>query len=259
MCGRVTLHTSPDGIASVFDAAPASGLGDFEPHWNVGPTSDLLGLTIADDAPPPESTPLVLDRYRWGLIPWWAKDPSEGNRRINARAETVATAPSFRDPFRRRRTAIVVDGFLEWRRGPGKQRQPYYFHRADGKPLAFAGLWEAWGDRSQEPAGESRARSCTIITTTASTDMNGIHNRMPVVLESEALEVWLDAAGTDPDELTTVLRPAPVGTLAHHPVGPRVGNVRNDAPDLIAPIDPDTTERPGPLQPSLFPDASSEA
>ncbi len=160
-----------------------------------------------------------------------------GSRTFNARAETVASKPSFRAAFAARRLAVVADGFYEWKPGEGTTKQPFYFTRADGKPLALAGLWEQWWGgpgATDPPEGERPAlRTCTVITTEAGPDMVDIHHRMPVVLELEVLEEWLDPANKDKPELESLLVPSPPGTLVYRPVGREVGNVRNDGPELI--------------------------
>jgi putative SOS response-associated peptidase YedK len=263
MCGRFALYTPPDQLGRLFDAELAANVPpDGAPHWNIAPTTQVLGLRFAGDrdeggdgngsgAPGSPRCPLVLDEFRWGLVPSQSKDPAEGSRLFNARAETVATRPSFRDAFDHRRMAVLADGFFEWRKGPGKGRQPHYFCRADGRPLAFAGLWADWQDPRPGAAERPPVRSCTIVTTTAGQDMDGVHDRMPVVLAPDVLERWLDPAGADREELRTLLRPSPTGTLVHHPVDQRVGNVRHDDPRLIAPL-PAATGSP-PASPSTSP------
>jgi len=168
-------------------------------------------------------------------------------RTFNARAETVASKPSFRSAFSSRRLAVVADGFYEWRQGPGTGKQPYYFTRADGRPLALAGLWEVWrggpaerggaagdaGDPGERPA----LRTCTVITTAAGPDMGDIHHRMPVVLEPEVLDEWLDPDNRDKPELESLLVASAAGTLVHRAVGRSVGNVRNDGPELIEAVE----------------------
>jgi putative SOS response-associated peptidase YedK len=248
MCGRFALYTPPDQLARLFDAELAAGVPpDGDPHWNIAPTTRVLGLRFGHpdggqpDGGRPDHGRLVVDRFRWGLVPPQSKDPAEGSRLFNARAETVATRPSFRDAFDHRRMAVLADGFFEWRKGPGKGRQPHYFSRADGRPLAFAGLWADWRDPRPGAADRPTVRSCTIVTTTAGQDMDGVHDRMPVVLAPDALDRWLDPAGADREELRALLRPGPKGTLVHHPVDQRVGNVRHDDPGLIAPLPPAAT------------------
>ena len=158
---------------------------------------------------------------------------------FNARAETVATKPSFRSAFVARRLVVVADGFYEWAQGSGGTKQPHYFTRADGSPLALAGLWEQWwGGRDGGTAGSDGPplRTCTVITTSAGPDMEGIHDRTPVVLEADALDEWLDPGNRDRPELESLLGPGS-GNAGHRPVGRAVGNVRNDGPELIAPLD----------------------
>jgi putative SOS response-associated peptidase YedK len=234
MCGRTTSYTPPQRLAEIFDAelpadfdAPQDG-----PHWNIGPTNTLFGLAVPRRSEPGDWH-LMLDGYRWGLIPSWSKNKTQGNRLFNARAESLSTKPAFRTAFRSRRLAVVVDGFFEWRKDPGNKRQPFYFYRGDGFPMAFAGLWETWPD----PETETWLHSCTIITTTAGPDMTGIHDRMPVILERADLDPWLRSGPASEAELMAFLKPAPADTLMRYPVGPRVGNVRNDDPALLEPID----------------------
>ena len=259
MCGRISLYSDPDHLARIFDAVLGPDVDpDGRPSWNVGPMRSLLAVA---DVPGPDAdrgaatgsadgggaVHRELGRYKWGLVPSWAKDPTMGNRTFNARAETVASKPSFRAAFTARRLAVVADGFYEWKPGPGKSRQPYYFTRADGRPLAVAGLWEQWwgGPGAEEAPGDGAPalRTCTVITTEAGPDMGDIHHRMPVVLEQDVLEEWLDPSNRDKPELESLLVPSPAGTLVHRPVARTVGNVRNDGPGLIEGLegqDPDT-------------------
>jgi putative SOS response-associated peptidase YedK len=241
MCGRIALYSEPEFLARVFDAVLGPDVEPAgRPSWNVGPMRSVLAVA---DATGPEAgdagggpTHRELGRYKWGLVPSWAKDPAVGSRTFNARAETVASKPSFRAAFTARRLAVVADGFYEWKPGSGGAKQPYYFTRADGAPLALAGLWEQWwggpgagSDGDEHPA----LRTCTVITTDAGPDMEDIHHRMPVVLEPDVLEEWLDPANRDKPELESLLAPSPAGTLVHRAVARTVGNVRNDGPELI--------------------------
>jgi putative SOS response-associated peptidase YedK len=230
MCGRIALYTPPLRMARLLDATLAAGLDpERPPSWNVGPTRTLLAMTEpADDA----GRHRVLDEYRWGLIPPWANDPSVGNRLFNARAETLADKPSFRSAYGARRLAIPVDGFYEWHKTPGGSRQPYFFRRADGAPVVFAGLYEFWRDPTFPDGEHPWVRSCTIITTAAGEDMAAIHDRMPAILESDAFDAWLDPDAERP-VLDGLLLPAAGGTLARVAVDRGVGNVANDGPGLI--------------------------
>ena len=230
MCGRVALFTPPARLARFLDAALAAGLDpEGRPSWNVGPQRTLFAVSEHDGA-------RELDRYRWGLVPSWAKDPSIGNRLFNARGETVAEKPSFRSAFAKRPCVIPVDGFYEWDHRPGQHRQPHYFTRSDGEPLLFAGLYERWHERDVDDA--PTVATCTIITTAPNVDLDDIHDRMPVVLERDDVTTWLDVAGHEPDERLALLRPAPAGTLTHYGVDAAVGSVKNDGPDLIARAEP---------------------
>lgn len=231
MCGRYVLATPIDELVSFFEAKLASGVREeYQPSYNVAPTRSVLGLVEE------ESRGRVLDEFRWGLVPSWAKDPTIGSRMFNARAESVATKPSYRAAFKTRRLAIVADGFYEWRKDDSGRRQPFYFTRADREPMAFAGLWEVWRDPSAKDEDASWLRSCTIITTDANREVAAVHDRMPVLLEAGALERWIDPSTAERDELEGLLRPADAGTLTFVPVDRRVGLVANNDPGLIAPL-----------------------
>jgi putative SOS response-associated peptidase YedK len=231
MCGRVALFTPPIRLARLLDAALAAGIEpDGHPSWNVGPQRRLFAVADVEGE-------RVLDRYKWGLLPSWAKDPKVANRLFNARGETVAEKPSFRSAFAKRTCVVPVDGFYEWDRRPGRGRQPHYFTRVDGDPLLFAGLYEYWRD-PEGPRDAEALRTCTIITTSPSEDMDGLHDRMPVVLDRGDVSTWLDVADHGPEERLHLLTPAPTGTLTHVGVGAAVGSVKNDGAELITPTEP---------------------
>jgi putative SOS response-associated peptidase YedK len=243
MCGRVDLHTPPAQLARLLEVALAQGVDpDGAPSWNVPPTHRLYAVTEVhprtDDGRRREDTVKVLDQFRWGLVPHWAKDVRMGNKMINARAETLSTAPAYRSAFAAHRCLIVVDGFYEWQvpdRSEPKKKVPYYFHRADGRPTLFAGLYETWWDksRSPDPDPETLLRTCTIITTEAGPDMVEVHNRMPVILDEQVMGTWLAPDSRDVDTLRGLLRPAPGGTLLRHPVSTEVNSPRHDGPQLL--------------------------
>jgi putative SOS response-associated peptidase YedK len=173
-----------------------------------------------------------LDFYNWGLISSWAKDPSIGDRMINARSETLVEKPSFRNAFRRRRGLILADGFFEWKQtSDGKGKIPMYIQIETGDPFAFAGLWEIWrsGDGSE-------IRSCTIITTTPNEFMSSIHNRMPVILPTNLYDMWLTPGEMDPDRLIPLLKPYTERNLRAYPVSKLVNNPKYDTPECIQPI-----------------------
>jgi len=235
MCGRFALITPPARLARYFQATLDGEIeSEQAPSWNVAPTDPVLGVTAhrsrGSDAPSRLLVPM-----RWGLIPSWAKDATSGSRLFNARAETVTTKPAFRSAFTARRIIIPADGFYEWHTQDGGRKQPHYFTRTDGAPLALAGIAEWWRDRNGPPSA-GVIRSCSMITTTAGPDMEGIHDRMPVILNPDTFDVWLDPATDDVEELSALLRAAPAGTIAHHAVSQRVGNVHNNDAELVSPV-----------------------
>jgi putative SOS response-associated peptidase YedK len=258
MCGRFALYTPPARIARYFHSTLADGAdSEHEASWNVAPTDEVLGVRDRpirreategakagatertgdkgnEAANEPHESERILMTFRWGLIPWWSKDTKGASRLINARRETVLTKSSFREAFEKRRIIVPADGFYEWRRTKSGGKQPHFFSRADGAPMAFAGLAERWRDKNA-PRDTPPVRSCTVITTPAGPDMEGIHDRMPVLLDPSTFDLWLDPYNEDTEELLALLQPLPAGTMVHHPVDPRIGNVRNNDPELIAP------------------------
>ncbi|HEX2577744.1 MAG TPA: SOS response-associated peptidase [Aquihabitans sp.] len=224
MCGRFVSSSPPDEIARYFDAdAPVAEPP--VPRWNVAPTDDVYVVRA-------DGTTRRLDRFHWGLVPFWATSPKVGARMINARAEGLAEKGAFKHAFRTRRCIVPADGFYEWQKVPGQRaKQPYFVHRTDDEPLAFAGLWETWRNRDDEAAGT--LRSTTIVTTSANETVAPIHDRMPVILPASAWDQWLDPANDDLEALGRLLVPAPPRLLELRPVGPEVGNVRNDGPQLV--------------------------
>ena len=236
MCGRVDIHTPPAQLARALEAQLAAGVdGEGHPSWNVGPTRSVPAV-VADDA-----GNRVLDLFRWGLVPHWAKDPKIAYKMINARAETVASKPAYRQALLRRRCLIVVDGFFEWAvpdAARPKVKVPYYFTRADGEPISFAGLYEEWWDksRSAEPDPETYLQTCVIVTTAAGPDMESVHDRMPVIIEEQNRDRWLDPDTVERDAVTGLLVPSHAGTLVRYPVDRAVNAVRNDGPEIITAV-----------------------
>ncbi|MEU4238082.1 SOS response-associated peptidase [Actinoplanes sp. NPDC026619] len=223
MCGRYATTRSEADLSDLFDAVDVTeGLG---PSWNVAPTDPVPLVRISDDQK-------VLDTARWGLIPHWAKDARGGAKMINARSETVATSPAFAPSFARRRCLVPADGWFEWVR-TGKQRQAFYMTPADGSVLAFAGIWAPW---------ESQ-RTCSVLTAAARGGLERVHDRMPLILPPDRWADWL-AGGGDPAELLQPITDRELATIEVRPVGPAVGNVRNNGPHLLAPppeLIPETT------------------
>jgi putative SOS response-associated peptidase YedK len=213
MCGRFVTHNKPSVYATLFevDSIPAG------PSYNVAPTQPVTAVRMHDDR-----RECVL--LRWGMIPFWAKDKKTSY--INARAETVLEKPAFRAALNKRRCLVLADGYYEWRT-EGKVKQPFYFHRRDDQPFAFAGLWDRWKG-ADEPI-----ESCTIITTEANELSRPIHDRMPVMLTPESSAVWLDPDIEDRQFLQELLKPYPSDALECYPVSPLVNNPRNNSPECI--------------------------
>jgi putative SOS response-associated peptidase YedK len=231
MCGRFTLHTEKEVLARRFRVALDTVQG-LEPRYNIAPSQRVLTIREAD-------TRRLAESMRWGLVPSWAKDPSTLPSLINARKETVATKPSFRDAFRRRRCLIPADGFYEWQAPTGlsKGKTPYWVSLPTGEPFALAGLWSEWRPEDDKEAQEP-LRTCTIITAPACPTLEHIHTRMPVILGKDSESAWLDPAlDGNRDELEKLLSEVPEHPLRAHPVSRRVNSARNDGPMLITPVD----------------------
>jgi putative SOS response-associated peptidase YedK len=228
MCGRFVLKAPVAEIKEWFGTASAPP--EAEPRYNVAPTQNVLAVRFN-----PETRERSLDALRWGLVPIWAKDPSIGNKLINARAETLADKPSFRDAFVKRRCLIPASAFYEWKKpdAPKGTKQPYAIGMANGGLFAFAGLWERW----KTPEGDI-LRSCTIITTEANDTLRPIHDRMPVILGPDAYGTWLGEEEASPEALVALMRPFDPARMRAWPVGSRVGAVANQGEDLMAETQP---------------------
>ena len=228
MCGRYTLaNTTPDALRARF---PLGESVEIRRRWNVAPGDEVLAVVEREGA-------AMGALLRWGFVPPWAEDPSVGFKMINARAETVAEKPAYRDAFRRHRCLIVADGFYEWTRD--ERRQPFHVTREGGEPFAFAGLRTAWKD----PRG-AWLRSCTILTTRANEAVASIHPRMPVILDPAGEETWLDPAAP-PEALHELLHPLAARETNARPVSKAVNDARYDGPECLAAPAPDP-------QPGLF-------
>jgi putative SOS response-associated peptidase YedK len=222
MCGRFTLAVEPEDLMDAFPEFhfPAQGV----PRYNVAPGQPILAL--------PNNGTNQADFFIWGLIPSWAKDPSVGNRMINARSETLAEKPSFRSAYKYHRCLIFADGFYEWQTRPGsKSKIPFFIHLRTGTPFSFAGLWEQW----QTPDG-SMISSAAIITTQPNQLMASIHNRMPVILQRDNYLKWLDPAPQTPNHLQNLLGSYPEGEMEAFPVSPLVNKPANDRAECILPV-----------------------
>ncbi len=246
MCGRFVSSSTPDEIANYFgvDQMFEATEAPVEPNFNVAPSQSVLVVREradqADRPEPGEAAEAVrrLDALRWGLVPFWAKDLRVGNKMINARSETLATKNAFKKSFARRRCIVPVDGFYEWAAVPGqKKKQPYFIHRPDGDPYAFAGLWEIW--RGPDRDGSEEVHSCTIITGAPNETMATIHDRMPVMLPPDAWDEWLDPTNDDIDDLSRHFAPAPSELIELRPVSTAVNSARNNVPELIERVEPE--------------------
>jgi len=220
MCGRFSLGLD---LADLQDALPEFVFPEaLSPHYNIAPSQEVAVV--------PNNGAGKVAFFRWGLIPSWAKDPTIGNRMINARADTLAEKPAFRAAYRRRRCLILADGFYEWQATAGRKvKTPMYVRLASGAPFAFAGLWEAWRP------DDTPVFSCTIITTEPNALMAPIHHRMPVILPPEAYARWLDPAELAPVRLQDLLKPYPSELMLAYPVSTLVNSPGNDDPACIAP------------------------
>ncbi|WP_084959304.1 SOS response-associated peptidase [Thermoactinospora rubra] len=242
MCGRYASTRKKHELLEEFrveqDADPDIELG---PDYNVAPTKKVYAVMsrVPKDA---ERAVRQLKIVKWGLVPPWAKDPSIGSRMINARLETVAEKPSFRQAFAKRRCLLPADGFFEWMpvEGDKKKKQPYFIHPADGGLMAMAGLYEFWKDPTRDDDDPLKwLVTCTVITTQAQDEAGRIHDRMPMMIEPERWGDWLDPKLTDPQQARTLLVPAGSERLVAYPVSTDVNNVRNNGPELIKPLPPE--------------------
>jgi putative SOS response-associated peptidase YedK len=274
MCGRYASARKRIELLEEFSVQRDQVTQPLTPDYNVAPTKPVYAVlsragrsddgdkagakarTAAADGDE-RTAARELRVVRWGLVPAWAKDISIGSRMINARAETVAEKPAYRRACAKRRCLLPADGYYEWMvlggheaadRPAKKAKQPYFIHRADGGPLAFAGLYELWRDRSV-PDGDPDAWlwTATIITTSAPDELGKIHDRMPMVIPSGSWADWLDPGNTDVSDLQALLAPAVSTGLASYPVSTAVNSVRNNGPELIDEV---TLDRVAPLDPA---------
>ena len=216
MCGRFAIYSSAEAIAQY--AKALQKISKWEPNYNVAPGSMIPVIWQAEQK--------TLSTRQWGLIPFWAKDDKFASKLINARCESIAEKPSFRAAFEKRRCLIVANGYYEWSK---KDKQPYYFFRSDSELIFFAGIWENW----QAPSGD-RVQTCSIITRAAADSIAHLHHRMPVILNPEISEKWLQSKR--PQDLIGLLYNESVQNVDYHPVSIAVNSTRNNYPDLIEAI-----------------------
>jgi len=247
VCGRFISRSTPDELVEQFHVDEVAIPDAAEPDYNVAPRAKVMVVRERDHQ-------RVLSRIRWGLVPSWAKEIGIGDRMINARAETVATKPAYRRAFAKRRCIIAADGFYEWKvvgtpttpKGRPK-KQPYFIHRPDDAPMAFAGLWEVWKVPPDQVGtapddGDGWLRTCVIVTTRANDRLASVHDRMPVVLPESGWERWLDRDLVDTESLGDLLVPAPDDEFSLHPISTRVNRAVNNDELLISPVPAETPD-----------------
>lgn len=222
MCGRFTNKAEEHEIEKEFKVGKLNNVS-FAPRYNIAP-SQMIDAVLEANAE------RILTELKWGLIPAWAKDDSIASKLINARAETLAEKPSFKNAFKARRCIIPASGFYEWSKKGAGAKQPFYFYLRDKQVFGFAGLYEEWTDKE---TGEI-VESCTIITTEANEILEPVHDRMPVILKAENYDRWLDAKEKNTDALQKLLVPYPASEMASHAVGKAVNSPAYDSPELIA-------------------------
>jgi putative SOS response-associated peptidase YedK len=219
MCGRFNLRTPLPVLATQFRFDFDAAMAEIGPRYNIAPTQEVLAIRH----------PRQLVALKWGLIPSWAKDAKIGYSTINASAEMVATKPAFRSAFKKRRCLVLADGYYEWL-AEGKEKQPFLFEVDGGAPLAFAGLWES----CSLPGEQAPRQTCSLITTAANAIAREIHDRMPVILDAQDYDAWLDPANDDVQELQMLLRPFAAERMTARPVSRYVNNARHEGPECVA-------------------------
>ncbi len=222
MCGRYRLSRRKEPIQEYFDTTDEV---DWEPRYNIAPSQDV-GIIRQDRAKPERRFALA----RWGLIPYWAKDSRMGNKMINTRSVTVTEKPAFREAFESRRCLIPADGFYEWKRA-AKTKQPFHFGLQDDSLFAFAGLWDRWKNASGQVV-----ESCSILTTKPNALLADVHDRMPMILNPEHYDLWLDPGFRRVDALKEMLNPFDARLMRCFPVSTRINSVTNDDPDCVVPM-----------------------
>jgi putative SOS response-associated peptidase YedK len=224
MCGRYRLSRRKQLVEEYFDAV--SGEEEWTPRYNIAPTQPVPVIRQN-----PKELRRELSLVRWGLIPSWARDTSGAARMINARSETAATKPAFRDALKFRRCLIPADGFYEWQR-TGKMKQPYCIEVNNGELFAFAGIWDRWKD-----AGGNWVETCSILTTTPNAATAPIHDRMPVILDPDGYDLWLDPGMRDVSVASELLKPYDARLMRCYPVSTRINHVANDDEECSAPME----------------------
>ncbi len=247
MCGRYASSRRPEDLVEEFEIDKVEVKETLAPDYNVAPTKQVYAVLERPqdkDEQAAGHAERQLRTLKWGLVPFWAKDPAIGNKLINARMETVHEKPAFRRAFAARRCLLPADGYYEWyateqKTKAGKPlKQPFFVHPADGGVMAMAGLYEIWRDPTRDDDDPQRFTwTCTVLTTRAEDAVGHIHDRMPLLVEPERYAAWLDPGTSDVEQLTGLLVPAAPGRLEAYPVSTQVNNVRNNGPELLDPVD----------------------
>jgi putative SOS response-associated peptidase YedK len=263
MCGRYAASRRPEDLVEEFDIERLDVRETLATDYNVAPTKPVYAVLErpSRDAADGAQARRRLTVVRWGLVPWWAKDVSIGSRLINARMETVADKPAFREAFATRRCLLPADGYFEWyvigdttAKGRPK-KQPFYITPADGGVLAMAGIYDVWRDRKRDRDDPEAYRwTCAVLTTRAEDALGKIHDRMPLLVEPVRYSRWLDSTVTDSGTLLDLLVPAAPGRLQAYPVDTLVNDVRNNGPELVEPLAPDLLGQPSSLHAGSAPD-----
>ncbi|MDE2376585.1 SOS response-associated peptidase [Bradyrhizobium sp.] len=230
MCGRFVITSAPSAIRQLFGYVEQP---NFPPRYNVAPTQPIPVVLVENGA-------RHFQLMRWGLLPAWVKDPRGFTLLINARSETVLVKPAFKNAVRRRRALVPADGYYEWQAVDGR-KQPYFIHRADGRPLGLAALCETWIG----PNGEE-LDTVAIVTAAASRDLAGLHDRVPVTIEPSDFERWLDCRGDEVDAVLPLMAAPRLGAFVWHRVSTRVNRVVNDDAQLVLPITAEEAEAEAP-------------
>jgi putative SOS response-associated peptidase YedK len=226
MCGRYRVSRRKQLVEEYFKGAPWDD--DWSPRYNIAPTQQVPVIRQHPKEPVRE-----ISLMRWGLIPSWAKDATGAASMINARSETASTKPAFRDPLKLRRCLIPADGFYEWQK-TGKAKQPYSFEFAEGELFAFAGIWDRWKD----PTG-NWIKTCSILTTAPNAVTSAVHDRMPVILDPEGYDLWLDPGMKNVAAVSELLRPCDAQRMRCYPVSTRINRVANEDEECSAPVELD--------------------
>ena len=231
MCGRYRLSRRKQIIEEYFDTAPWDD--DWNPRYNIAPTQMVPVIRQH-----PKEPVRQIAAMRWGLVPKWAKDPSIATGTINAKSETAATKPAFRDPLKLRRCLIPADGFYEWKR-TGSAKQPFCFEVNDGELFAFAGLWDGWKNTEVQ-----WIKTCTILTTIPNAVTSAIHDRMPVILDRNSYDLWLDPGVTDLQVVSELLKPYDARLMRCYAVSTRINHVASDDEECSKPVEVGQTQNP---------------